>query len=830
MRSADKCEGFIALYRYLLIALFVLCGRGFGAGKNPAPELTRLTALDRSTDTASMAESETINVPLKQWLEKVSCPQYYSNFVENDISLDLLADLDSEALKEIGVSRVGDRLRIEMEISRAKVPTLMEGPQVKSLLETLRTQISAAVASAKIAPATQILSPGSDSGLVSPDVPQTPKSLAGETSAGQKDSSKYVSFILSDGSIKRVNVIGCFNGPSIKRKVMRKLGLKQSEEGSFDTYTYTPTSSSGGEFANPARFETRPDGTIAGVNILSDVELVTVCYSPERLEKHRIILCAKNQRPSKSAIETSVRMMIKHGEKFDAKKSGHLSSVNNVRTERMRDFFGQRPPSELISLNLAEYFPHAQQKQLEATVRNSVRFSVRVPRNPPFAPPHDHDLDPHTLGRLSIRGLPSILSGGERSSFASGRRTSGRTIGDVMISNVAALDEAVGGNDILSDTRSMHTAVSRLSRPALLIASNHDASSGSDKGSHRYSRIELLNVDTDSEEDSNRSALSADKSQEGDAKGASTKDAERRNEFSSLDDLFDSDGPINWLKGARIGAGTFGTVYLGMNPTTGELMAVKQIKLPTEDSTSEMQQLVMDQQREMHLLKELNHENIVRYFGATTSDGYFNIFLEYVPGGSVLSMLTSYGPFEEPLIRNFVQQVLIGLNYLHGENIIHRDIKGANILIDIKGTVKIGDFGISKRVNAGEEEEEQDQLSRPRRRASLQGLVFWMAPEVVKQVAYTKKADIWLVGALIIEMFTGSHPFPQLNHMQAIFKLGTLVCPEIPHWCTAEATDFLSKTFEIDYEKRPNAVTLLSDPFLNPLLLSRAQNLNSGGD
>ena len=95
----------------------------------------------------------------------------------------------------------------------------------------------------------------------------------------------------------------------------------------------------------------------------------------------------------------------------------------------------------------------------------------------------------------------------------------------------------------------------------------------------------------------------------------------------------------------------------------------------------------------MMLLKDLNHENIVRYFGSSSDENYLNIFLEYVPGGSVQTMLNSYGPFEEPLIRNFIRQVLIGLNYLHGEDIIHRDIKGANILIDIKGTVKIGEIG-----------------------------------------------------------------------------------------------------------------------------------------
>lgn len=228
---------------------------------------------------------------------------------------------------------------------------------------------------------------------------------------------------------------------------------------------------------------------------------------------------------------------------------------------------------------------------------------------------------------------------------------------------------------------------------------------------------------------------------------------------------------------------------------------------------------MQEQQREMMLLKELNHENIVRYFGSTTDENFLNIFLEYVPGGSVQSMLNSYGPFEEPLIRNFVRQVLIGLSYLHGEDIIHRDIKGANILIDIKGTVKIGDFGISKKVSAIDEEDED--FKKTGKRASLQGSVFWMAPEVVKQTTYTKKADIWSVGCLIVEMFTGRHPFPELSQMQALFKIGNHITPQIPEWCTNEAKEFLKKTFEINFEMRPDAIELLAEQFLNPLIMSK---------
>lgn len=779
----------------------------------------------------SAASSSRHELPLKLWLQRIGCLQYYSSFVDNNITLDLLPELDDDALKEIGVNKVGDRLRIELEIARSNTQRLMSGPVVSQLLEDLCSRIDKSGNFVNAPLSGVASSPTTDSGVPSPHSPSTAKKPLSDTGTGHKDSSKYVSFILTDGSIKRVNVTGCFNGPSIKRKVMRKLGLKQSEENSFDTYTYSPPLNSRGELSNPTHFGVGPDRAIVGIKILSDVELVTVCYSSDRFEKHRIILCSKNQRPSKAAIETSVRMMIKHGKSAGELNYNDQEPSSEAEAARMRGFFGQRPPSELISSNLAEYFPHAQQKQLEATVRNSVRFSVRLSRhssqqNSSFS--RDNDFE--SLGGR-VRGTPSILSSSDRHS----KRLHGRTIGDVMISNVAAIDEAVTSGDAVSDRGGAHgapslrTSISRTldaSRHAVSLATTAPLNTGTETASHRYSRIELLSVTSDSEDEDEKGSQIQ---RHGIANTQHTLEESHNETFesesgllASLDLLTDTDGHINWLKGARIGAGTFGVVYLGMSPTTGELMAVKQIPLPTQDSSSEMHQLMVDQQREMHLLKELDHENIVRYFGASTSDGCFNIFLEYVPGGSVLSMLTSYGPFEEPLIRNFVRQVLIGLSYLHGENIIHRDIKGANILIDIKGTVKIGDFGISKRVDAGDEEEQADQhLQRTRRRASLQGLVFWMAPEVVKQIAYTKKADIWLMGALIVEMFTGSHPFPQLNHMQAIFKLGTLVTPEIPEQCTAEATDFLGKTFEIDYEKRPDAVTLLSDTFLNPLILSR---------
>ncbi|WWC67680.1 uncharacterized protein I206_101592 [Kwoniella pini CBS 10737] len=279
---------------------------------------------------------------------------------------------------------------------------------------------------------------------------------------------------------------------------------------------------------------------------------------------------------------------------------------------------------------------------------------------------------------------------------------------------------------------------------------------------------------------------------------------------------------IKWIKGALIGAGSFGSVFLGMDAHSGLLMAVKQVELPTGSARNEerKQSMVSALEREIELLKELQHENIVQYLDSSADGNHLNIFLEYVPGGSVAALLSNYGAFEEALVKNFVRQILTGLNYLHEREIIHRDIKGANILVDNKGGIKISDFGISKKV-------ESNLMTGPKtNRPSLQGSVFWMAPEIVKQTSYTSKADIWSVGCLIVEMLIGSHPYPNLTQMQAIFRIGSQTpVPEIPPDISNEAADFLKQTFEIDHNSRPTAFQLLQHPFI--ALPTSSSNKNS---
>lgn len=858
---------------------------------------------------------------LKQWLSKSNCQQYYHRFIENGITYDLLPELDSEALKELGVLKLGDRLKLEIAISQLKSEKLKKLISIEELYNNLNMVSLSSPGTINLANYAIIngnestLVPNSANDLTNSnfrlnDPPLANKNVhnnAGNSTVNLNNNSnsnlnlqqstlnlnsgdniknpnKTITFILADGSLKKVNVTGCFNAQSIKRKVLRKLGIKQ-QESSYDTYIQN--------FNDPVS-----SNVSDSINLLYDVELVTICYSPERLEKHRIMLCEKGQFPTDVAIEASRKIFFKY-ERFN-KPSKNLNQyrIQEQRTApTMRQFFGQRPPSELISSNLAEYFPEARQKELEQSVRNSVRYSVRLSKR--FNLPqsgfgfsggsnlsinnsnHSSTFNKRfSMNSNSTMKHNSSISSSENNLAAQRRLPTGRTIGDLMMNNVNAIEEVVNPladnqsvfsrpsltsvhSDNASNTSSkpidMTTSASSMSNsqsqthslslqgqnltpsssfslpppnlspsPFNEIKSIHSNSSNNrgqnhrisvaasfvdqSKDSNRFSKIELLNPDSDEEDyDYGSGDLISDYG-----------DFETVNPFL---DTVSEDGPKNWLKGARIGSGSFGTVYLGMSPLTGELMAVKQVSLAS--NKNELHRAMIEAlQHEMLLLKHLNHENIVRYLGSSTNDEFLNIFLEYVPGGSVQSMLNSYGPFEEPLIRNFIRQVLIGLSYLHGEDIIHRDIKGANILIDIKGTVKISDFGISKKItnndnNNGTNNPNNGTDKKTSRRASLQGSVYWMAPEVVKQTAYTKKADIWSVGCLIVEMFTGKHPFPNFSQMQAIFKIGTHVAPAIPEWCTSEAKDFLIKTFELEYDNRPDAVELLTEPFLNPLIMSK---------
>lgn len=468
------------------------------------------------------------------------------------------------------------------------------------------------------------------------------------------------------------------------------------------------------------------------------------------------------------------------------------------RRKGLKPFGGLRPPSELITSDLTSYFPDHPREDIDRTARLSMRRSTRLSK------------------------VNSRLSVASNLSFASSIQDAPPipTIADTWLNSgqlakVRARDTRLGP----SFRDSVASSVLDTLQEESPIEPNRKsyvsfADSGSDtnpisitdpEGHVRHSYFDETSTQGSGSLKEITQALSED-----------GEDADEELQSFLAGESWDDN---KWMKGALIGQGSFGSVYLALHAVTGELLAVKQVEAPSPGANSpndaRKKSMIEALKREIGLLRDLRHANIVQYLGCSSSAEHLNIFLEYVPGGSVQTMLNSYGALPEPLVRSFVRQILNGLSYLHNRDIIHRDIKGANILVDNKGTIKISDFGISKKLEASNI---LSGANNNKHRPSLQGSVFWMAPEVVKQTSYTRKADIWSLGCLVVEMMTGTHPFPDCSQLQAIFKIGGgKAAPTIPDSASPEAVKFLTQTFEMDYNLRPSADELMVSPFLAPI-------------
>ncbi|KAJ7786224.1 MAP kinase [Mycena metata] len=275
----------------------------------------------------------------------------------------------------------------------------------------------------------------------------------------------------------------------------------------------------------------------------------------------------------------------------------------------------------------------------------------------------------------------------------------------------------------------------------------------------------------------------------------------------------DTEGPttFKWVRGELIGRGTYGRVYLALNATTGEMIAVKQVEIPrTASDKNDSRQVTVVQalKLESETLKVLDHPNIVQYLGFEETPANLSIFLEYVPGGSIGSCLLRHGKFDEEVTKSFTSQILAGLEYLHLKGILHRDLKSDNILVETTGVCKISDFGISKRTD-----DQNDAHT------AMQGTVFWMAPEVIntQKKGYSFKIDIWSIGCVVLEMWAGTRPWLGDEVVAVMFKLfQSKLPPPVPEGLvlTPLADDFRRKCFAINPEERPTAAELRKHPYL----------------
>ncbi|XP_037097087.1 mitogen-activated protein kinase kinase kinase kinase 5 isoform X6 [Syngnathus acus] len=260
----------------------------------------------------------------------------------------------------------------------------------------------------------------------------------------------------------------------------------------------------------------------------------------------------------------------------------------------------------------------------------------------------------------------------------------------------------------------------------------------------------------------------------------------------------------------RVGSGTYGDVYKARNIQTGELTAVKIIKLEAGDDFSIIQQ-------EIFMVKECMHHNIVAYFGSYLCREKLWICMEYCGGGSLQDIYHVTGPLSEVQIAYVCRETLQGLGYLHTKGKMHRDIKGANILLTNDGDVKLADFGVAAKITAT-----------IAKRKSFIGTPYWMAPEVAaveKNGGYNQLCDIWAVGITSIELAELQPPMFDLHPMRALFLMSksSFQPPKLKDknkW-SAAFHNFVKVSLTKNPKKRPTADKLLSHVYVSQTGLTR---------
>ncbi|XVF68498.1 hypothetical protein PTKIN_Ptkin11bG0007200 [Pterospermum kingtungense] len=263
---------------------------------------------------------------------------------------------------------------------------------------------------------------------------------------------------------------------------------------------------------------------------------------------------------------------------------------------------------------------------------------------------------------------------------------------------------------------------------------------------------------------------------------------------------------ISWTRRKCLGRGSFGTVSLAINELNGAFFAVKSVDLAT-CLPNQLEAL----ENEIRILRSLSSPYVVEYLGDDTTS-YRNLHMEYLPGGTVadLAMVKRrLADVDEKILRWQTRCLVSGLKYVHGEGIVHCDVKGTNVLVGPDLTsVKLADFGSAMEIGKESAGDKCRSLITPR------GSPLWMAPEVIRGEYQGPESDVWSLGCTVVEMVTGKPAWEDqgLNSLAQIANSEEL--PELPAQLSELGKDFVEKCLKRDPNQRWSCDQLLQHPFL----------------